>query len=82
MTEQKLVLIYILILLGVLFLYFALQIISRITKWPWFCKCLGWHDGKGPAPKKKKSKYPDVNIHATCSKCGKEVMIDSQGNWF
>ena len=38
---------------------------------------LGWHDGRlGP-------KWSDgASTHAACSQCGREVMQDSQGNWF
>jgi len=40
----------------------------------WF----GWHNGKGSA----QSYWDGCSLHAKCSKCGKEVMQDSQGNWF
>jgi len=42
-----------------------------------FCKHLGWHDGRGGA-----KSFDGCSIHATCSRCGKKVMQDSQGNWF
>ncbi len=38
---------------------------------------LGWHDGKGDSVS-----FDGCSLHATCSKCGKKVMQDSQGNWF
>lgn len=82
MTEKEQTLIYMCIVGGILVLYFILYFTAYVTKSPWFCKYFGWHDGKGKPPKKKKSKYPDINTHATCSRCGKEVMQDSQGNWF
>lgn len=38
---------------------------------------LGWHDGKlGPRW------FDGASIHAACSQCSREVMQDSQGNWF
>ena len=43
----------------------------------WFCKYLGWHNGRGGA-----MTHDGCSFHATCSICGKEVMMDSQGNWF
>ncbi len=38
---------------------------------------LSWHDGRlGP-------KWSDgASMHAACSRCGREVMQDSQGSWF
>jgi hypothetical protein len=43
------------------------------------CKYWGWHNGKGETVGVK---FDGCSIHASCSKCGKEVMQDSQGNWF
>jgi hypothetical protein len=37
---------------------------------------LGWHNGDGPRW------FDGCSVHSTCSTCGKEVMRDSQGNWF
>lgn len=37
----------------------------------------GWHDGKGGH-----TTFDGCSTHALCSQCGKEVMQDSQGNWF
>jgi hypothetical protein len=41
-----------------------------------FHNILGWHNNKGGA-----KSFDGCSFHATCS-CGKEVMMDSQGNWF
>lgn len=38
---------------------------------------LGWHK-----PDKKPLYYDGCSVHATCKFCGKEIMQDSQGNWF
>ncbi len=37
-----------------------------------------WHDGNGNGDKS----FDGLSFHATCSICGKDVMLDSQGNWF
>ena len=41
---------------------------------------LGWHDGKGVD--KSRIWCDGASLHSTCSQCGREVMLDSQGNWF
>lgn len=38
---------------------------------------LGWHQ-----PEKNTVRVEDVNTHAVCKWCGKDIMQDSQGNWF
>ena len=38
---------------------------------------LGWHDGKGSSVG-----FDGCSATGTCSKCGKSVLQDSQGNWF
>ena len=43
-----------------------------------FHDILLWHK-----PAKKTDKYFDgCNVHSVCKYCGKEIMQDSQGNWF
>ena len=37
---------------------------------------LGWHNGNGP------HWFDGISEHGLCSRCGLEVMRDSQGNWF
>lgn len=39
------------------------------------CKYLKWH-------KPKKMQVLGVNIHSECEYCGKQILRDSQGNWF
>ena len=41
-----------------------------------FCHELGWH--LPPINKK----YVGINTIGFCPRCGKEIMLDSQGNWF
>ena len=44
------------------------------------CDLLKWHNGKGSTP--LYSEKEGVNLHSICSRCGKTVIRDSQGNWF
>jgi hypothetical protein len=52
--------------------------IDKIFKTKFGCTILGHHDGKGKA----EIDFDGCSRHAMCSKCGLEVMQDSQGNWF
>lgn len=38
---------------------------------------MGWH-----LPDDKPQEFDGCSIHARCKFCGKEIMQDSQGNWF
>lgn len=42
----------------------------------WFCHRLGWH----LAP--LKIGFDGCSLTGSCSRCGKAVLQDSQGNWF
>lgn len=42
----------------------------------WFCDKMGWH-----LPPKAQG-FNGCSFNGTCPRCGKEVMQDSQGNWF
>lgn len=63
-----------------------LSIIWSITSWrP--CKkiChdnLGWHEPDTNTEHFKENDPLNVNLHATCKFCGKDIIQDSQGNWF
>lgn len=50
--------------------------ISRIINNKWFCKTFGWHK----APKQKN--LEGISLKGTCPVCAKDVMQDSEGNWF
>ena len=55
---------------------------SMYFKFGWFKRffhdAMGWH-----TPDKNKEMTCDVvNVYAICKHCGKEIMQDSQGNWF
>jgi hypothetical protein len=43
----------------------------------WFCDNLGWHDGNGSS-----HRFDGCSLTSVCSRCGKQVLQDSQGNWF
>lgn len=38
---------------------------------------LGWH-----TPDNGPRRFDGLSEHATCKYCGKDIMQDSQGNWF
>jgi len=42
----------------------------------WFCTRMGWH------LKPKDITVAGINSKGTCPRCGGQVMLDSQGNWF
>ena len=44
------------------------------------CDKFGWHDGRNP--RDDGEIFDGCSRLAKCSKCGKDVMQDSQGNWF
>ena len=65
-------------LISVFLLPFILCWIDKIFKTMYSCKWFGWHNGDGTSQKT----FDGCSVHSICSKCGKEVMQDSQGNWF
>jgi hypothetical protein len=38
---------------------------------------LGWHDGRGGP-----IGFDGMSLTGRCSRCGRRVLMDSQGNWF
>lgn len=56
---------------------FAIGTYDRLTGKHLLCDTFGWHNGNGGS-----QSFDGCSLHATCSKCRKEVMQDSQGNWF
>lgn len=58
---------------------FVLLIIDKSLGTAISCSTFGWHNGKG---KSDGPGFDGCSVHAKCSKCGQEVMQDSQGNWF
>ena len=61
----------------ILLIPLVLLVLDKMFEFKWTCKVFGWHNGNG-SPKS----FDGCSVHATCSKCGKEVMQDGQGNWF
>ena len=57
---------------------FILCLIDKIRGSHLSCSQFGWHDGNGTNTKE----FDGCSIHSICSKCGAEVMQDSQENWF
>lgn len=53
-----------------------LHIISIFSKSTWFCHKMGWH--KAPYS----IGFDGCSATGTCPRCNKEVLCDSQGNWF
>ena len=43
----------------------------------WYHDVLGWHQ-----PDNQPHSFDGCSEHATCKWCGKDIMQDSQGNWF
>ncbi len=54
-----------------------LCIADNIFKTQLSCKMFKWHNGKGEL-----KTFDGCSFHSACSKCGRGVMQDGQGNWF
>ena len=70
------------LLLSVLFLIWLLGLTWIFTpfrpcKW-FFHDILSWHEPDS----RKGIEIRGINIHAKCKYCGKDIIRDSQGNWF
>jgi len=61
---------------------FMLCLVDGIFKTHLSCTIFGWHNGNGEKKHYKAGDVLGVNLTSTCSKCGKEVIQDSQGGWF
>jgi hypothetical protein len=66
------------------FVLLALFLLSSLLylKFGWFKRLfhdlMKWH-----TPDKEKGQYYlNLSLHASCKYCGKDIMQDSQGNWF
>lgn len=66
------------IFFGMLAVFFVPAILYLKLGWfrTLYHDVLGWHE-----PNKDRW-YDGCSVHATCKHCGKEIMQDSQGNWF
>jgi hypothetical protein len=77
MLNQWLIVIGILVCLLIL-LPFVFCLIDKMCGTKLSCTLFSCHNGNGEG-----RKYHDGRrYHAICSKCNKEVMKDSHGNWF
>ena len=64
------------IVLALLWIGGILYMITGIGKF-FYHNVLGWHK-----PSNEESFYDGCSLHNHCKYCGKEIMQDSQGNWF
>lgn len=66
------------IILGLSFIIFAPIVLYEKFGWfkVFYHDVLGWHK---PIDKEW---FDGCNTHSHCKYCGKEIMQDSQGNWF
>ena len=77
---DMLVLIPVSILIGILLFGVFLLIIDKLFKTHYSCDLFAWHDGKDS--RDDANTFDGCSCLAKCSKCGKNVILDSQGNWF
>lgn len=62
---------------GFVLVMFILLAISKKSKNVWFCNKMGWHQTP------KTIETPDYFLFkGKCPRCNKEVMMDSNGDWF
>lgn len=56
----------------------VIYLISKGHIFNWFYhNVMKWH-----LPDDKPQEFNGCNVHAHCKFCGKEIMQDSQGNWY
>lgn len=65
------------VLTGLALFPIILLLVDMMFKTHMSCDAFGWHNGSGGT-----QSFDGCSVHTTCSKCGKSVMQDSQGNWF
>ena len=64
------------IILTIAFVMLVLSCISKFSSSIWFCNKMGWH--KNPISKG----FDGCSSTGVCPRCKKNVLLDSQGNWF
>ena len=67
---------YLIIPGSILLLFVAMYVYDYFSKSTFMCRTLGWH--KAPHTQG----FDGCSKNGCCPRCGKEVMLDSQGNWF
>lgn len=57
---------------------FVMVVLGVCNRWlgPWACHSYGWHF------EPRDISYRGINAHGVCPRCGKQVIRDSQGDWF
>ena len=64
---------------GPVFLFCLPLIINQFSNTTFFCKGFGWHRTKDI----EYTGFDGASNHGNCKRCGaKDLMLDSQGNWF
>jgi hypothetical protein len=57
----------------------GIPLYEKLGLFKWFYHdMLHWHE----PDQNKEMSWHGINLHATCKYCGKEIIQDSQGNWF
>ncbi len=65
------------ICVAIMVVYVITSLACRVFPYPWVCDLAGTH-----FPSIGVSSFDGGSSHSECKKCGKEIMQDSQGNWF
>lgn len=64
------------LLAGVLLGVIILNIINEFSSSAWFCKRFGWHENPHEIG------FDGLSSTGKCPRCGKDVLMDSNGDWF
>jgi hypothetical protein len=54
------------------------MVIEKFSENRWFCDFWGWHH---PKPGDKMG-FNGISMTGKCGRCGKDIMTDSNGDWF
>lgn len=77
MTTLEIILVILFSPLAFMLLLSPFYFILDWNKWLYH-NLMGWHRPKDDAT----TTFDGCSIHCICKHCGKEIMQDSQGNWF
>ena len=67
------IILYIIFALNIFFV--ATAILNNKLNWKWLCK-MSWHQSP------KSFGFDGCSLNGKCPRCGKDVLQDSQGNWY
>lgn len=59
-----------------IFILMLVFLLNKFSKYKIFCEVMGWH--KAP----KRMHFDGASFSGKCPRCDKNVLRDSQGNWF